>query len=59
MDEFKKLGLSEKIITALKQKGFEKPTPIQQLTIPLLMKGNKDVIGRAQTGTGKTAERLC
>ncbi len=55
MEEFKKLGLSEKVIKALEKKGFEKPTPIQELTIPLLLKGNKDVVGKAQTGTGKTA----
>jgi ATP-dependent RNA helicase DeaD len=55
MNEFKKLGLSEKTLEALERKGFETPTPIQKLTIPLLLKGNKDIIGKAQTGTGKTA----
>jgi ATP-dependent RNA helicase DeaD len=55
MEEFKKLGLSEATIKALEKKGFEKPTPIQRLTIPLLIKGKKDIIGKAQTGTGKTA----
>lgn len=52
---FSELGLSEKIIKALAKKGFEEPSPIQVLTIPVLLKGEKDVIGQAQTGTGKTA----
>lgn len=55
MNEFKKLGLSDKIVEVLEKKGYEKPTPIQEQTIPLLLKGEKDVIGKAQTGTGKTA----
>jgi ATP-dependent RNA helicase DeaD len=55
MEEFKKLGLSDKVIKALEKKGFQKPTLIQKMTIPLLLKGDKDVVGKAQTGTGKTA----
>ena len=55
MAEFRKLGLSEKTLAALEKKGFEKPSPIQALTIPVLLNGDKDVIGQAQTGTGKTA----
>jgi ATP-dependent RNA helicase DeaD len=55
MVEFKKLGLSDKTLAALAKKGFEKPSPIQALTIPALLNGEKDVIGQAQTGTGKTA----
>ena len=55
MVEFKKLGLSEKTLAALEKKGFEKPSPIQALTIPALLNGDKDIIGQAQTGTGKTA----
>ncbi|HPI79575.1 MAG TPA: DEAD/DEAH box helicase, partial [Cyclobacteriaceae bacterium] len=35
--------------------GFEAPTPIQEQAIPILLKGDKDVVGLAQTGTGKTA----
>jgi ATP-dependent RNA helicase DeaD len=54
MVEFKKLGLSDKTLAALAKKGFEKPSPIQALTIPALLNGEKDVIGQAQTGTGKT-----
>ena len=51
---FKTLGLPEKVIEAVKRVGFEQPSPIQAQTIPLLMKG-RDVVGLAQTGTGKTA----
>jgi len=46
--------LSKKIITAITEMGFEEPSPIQSKTIPLVLEG-KDVIGQAQTGTGKTA----
>ena len=55
MTEFKELGLSENTINALKIKGFTNPTPIQKKAIPILLKGNLDIIGQAQTGTGKTA----
>ncbi len=55
LERFRTLGVSECVIAALQRKGFESPTPIQELTIPLLLKGEKDVIGQAQTGTGKTA----
>lgn len=52
---FKELGLTEKTLKALERKGFETPSPIQALTIPALLNGDKDIIGQAQTGTGKTA----
>jgi ATP-dependent RNA helicase DeaD len=55
MAAFRALGLSEETISALEAKGFEKPSPIQEKTIPILLKGEVDVIGQAQTGTGKTA----
>ena len=55
LEKFRALGISKCVIAALQQKGFEEPSPIQELTIPLLLKGEKDVIGQAQTGTGKTA----
>ena len=48
------LGLIPEIMKAVKDMGFEEPTPIQKASIPLAMKG-KDLIGQAQTGTGKTA----
>lgn len=55
MDGFRALGLSEEVLIALEKKGFEQPTPIQEQTIPLLLNGEKDIVGQAQTGTGKTA----
>ncbi|WP_081981698.1 DEAD/DEAH box helicase [Alistipes sp. ZOR0009] len=55
LDDFRVLGLSESTLKALDEKGFETPTPIQALAIPALLNGDRDVIGQAQTGTGKTA----
>lgn len=55
MIKFRELGLSDDILKALEKKGFEEPTPIQAQTIPMLLKGTHDIIGQAQTGTGKTA----
>ncbi|MBU1078686.1 MAG: DEAD/DEAH box helicase, partial [Spirochaetes bacterium] len=55
MENFKKLGLSDESCHALTIKGFEEPTEIQEKVIPLLLHSEKDVIGQAQTGTGKTA----
>src|SRR5208283_1690441 len=52
---FESLGLSEKTLALLKKKGFEDPTPIQALAIPLLLTGERDLVARARTGTGKTA----
>lgn len=54
-DAFRALGLSPSTLAALRAKGFETPTPIQALTIPKLLEGRVDLIGQAQTGTGKTA----
>jgi ATP-dependent RNA helicase DeaD len=51
---FQELGVSPNIIKALEENGFETPFPIQRAAIPLVLKG-VDVIGQAQTGTGKTA----
>ncbi|MCL4164062.1 UNVERIFIED_CONTAM: hypothetical protein GTU68_010515, partial [Idotea baltica] len=51
---FKELGLAEPILDALEGLGYKTPTPIQQQAIPILLKG-KDLLGVAQTGTGKTA----
>ncbi|VAX35371.1 DEAD-box ATP-dependent RNA helicase DeaD (= CshA) [hydrothermal vent metagenome] len=55
MKSFADLGLSDETLKTLKHKGFEEPTPIQEKTIPAILTGNKDIIGQAQTGTGKTA----
>ena len=51
---FSDLGLSEEVLTALNEMGFSEPTPIQAQSIPVALEG-KDLIGQAQTGTGKTA----
>ncbi|MFT4286704.1 DEAD/DEAH box helicase [Nocardioides sp.] len=51
---FDDLGLSEGVLAALREVGYETPSPIQAETIPLLLTG-RDVVGLAQTGTGKTA----
>src|ERR687884_370238 len=54
MATFAELGLSEPLLDALQHLGYEDPTPIQEQAIPALLEG-RDVIGQAQTGTGKTA----
>src|SRR6202049_506272 len=51
---FADLGLSESTLQALRDVGYEAPSPIQEQAIPVLLEG-RDVIGQAQTGTGKTA----
>ncbi len=52
--EFEKLGLDPLLVQTVTGLGFEKPTPIQQEAIPVLLEG-RNVVGQAQTGTGKTA----
>ena len=54
MSAFSELGLSSELMLALNELGYEEPTPIQEQAIPALKDGH-DVIGQAQTGTGKTA----
>lgn len=54
MTMFHELGISEKLMKSIQAMGFEEATPIQAETIPVSLQG-KDVIGQAQTGTGKTA----
>lgn len=51
---FEDLHIIEPILKALKEEGYEQPTPIQEKSIPLLQRGN-DILASAQTGTGKTA----
>ncbi|MCZ9884022.1 DEAD/DEAH box helicase [Arthrobacter sp. B2a2-09] len=51
---FVDLGIDPRVLAALQDVGYEKPSPIQAATIPLLLEG-RDVVGLAQTGTGKTA----
>ena len=55
IERFKQLGLSEEVIEAISKKGFEEPTPIQTLTIPVMLRDDTNIIVQAQTGTGKTA----
>ncbi|HET9348723.1 MAG TPA: DEAD/DEAH box helicase, partial [Arthrobacter sp.] len=52
--KFVDLGIDGRVLAALQDVGYEKPSPIQAATIPLLLEG-RDVVGLAQTGTGKTA----
>lgn len=54
-NDFSALGLSEQMLAAVRAKGFETPTAIQSLTIPLLLTRTNDIIAQSQTGTGKTA----
>lgn len=54
MTNFEDLGLPENILTALKNINFTTPTPIQEQAIPVALEGH-DILGSAQTGTGKTA----
>ena len=51
---FEQLGVIPTILTAIEKQGYTKPTPIQEKAIPIVLNGN-DLIGCAQTGTGKTA----
>ena len=53
--KFSDLGLSETILKSIEKKWYVHPSPIQAGVIPLLLNGKKDIIGQAQTWTGKTA----
>ena len=52
---FEGLGLDSRLVQATDALGFKQPTPIQEQAIPVLLSGTKDLVGLAQTGTGKTA----
>lgn len=52
--EFKNLGINSEILRAIDEQGYTTPTPIQEQSIPKILEGN-DILGLAQTGTGKTA----
>ncbi|MFO0274102.1 MAG: DEAD/DEAH box helicase, partial [Betaproteobacteria bacterium] len=52
--DFEHFGLDARIVATIKAMGYQTPTPIQSKAIPIVMQG-KDVMGAAQTGTGKTA----
>jgi ATP-dependent RNA helicase DeaD len=55
MSTFEALGLDARLVQATDALGFSTPTPIQEKAIPILLSGQKDFVGLAQTGTGKTA----
>ena len=55
MTTFEELGLDARLVQATNALGFKHPTPIQEQAIPVLLSGTKDLVGLAQTGTGKTA----
>ncbi len=55
MNSFEEIGLNEEILNAIKELGYETPTPIQAKTIPHLLASDQDIMALAQTGTGKTA----
>lgn len=55
MSTFEELGVNEPLRRAIEELGFENPMPVQEKVIPVLLNGDHDVVGLAQTGTGKTA----
>ena len=55
MNKFEQLGLSESLLRAILDLGFENPTEVQEKAIPLLLEKDTDMVALAQTGTGKTA----
>jgi ATP-dependent RNA helicase RhlE len=54
MTKFQDFGLAEPIVRAIAEEGYTTPTPIQAQAIPVVL-GGRDLVGIAQTGTGKTA----
>ena len=52
---FKELGLADELLKGIEALGFETPTPVQELVIPVALQSDQDIIALAQTGTGKTA----
>jgi ATP-dependent RNA helicase DeaD len=55
MSSFKELGLDDDLLEGITSMGFETPTPVQELVIPVALTTDEDIIALAQTGTGKTA----
>src|SRR5690554_5255150 len=55
MNKFQELGLSELLLKAIQDLGFENPSEVQEKAIPLLLQQDTDIVALAQTGTGKTA----
>ena len=56
---FADLGLSDKLLAAITKKGYEYPSEIQAGVIPLLLNGEKDIVGQAQTGKGRPQHLVC
>jgi ATP-dependent RNA helicase DeaD len=55
MSAFKQIGIADDLLQGIIALGFETPTPVQELVIPIALEGDTDIIALAQTGTGKTA----
>ncbi|MCC7244525.1 MAG: DEAD/DEAH box helicase [Saprospiraceae bacterium] len=55
MTAFQQLGIADELLQGISQLGFETPTPVQELVIPVALSTDQDIIALAQTGTGKTA----
>lgn len=55
MSAFKTLGIADDLLAGITAMGFETPTPVQEMVIPVALEGDNDLIALAQTGTGKTA----
>ncbi|MBK6997069.1 MAG: DEAD/DEAH box helicase [Saprospiraceae bacterium] len=55
MSAFKTLGIADDLLQGITAMGFETPTPVQEMVIPVALEGDNDIIALAQTGTGKTA----
>ena len=55
MNAFQELGIADELLQGIAALGFENPTPVQQLVIPVALEGDTDIIALAHTGTGKTA----
>ena len=52
---FSELGVGAKVLQAITELGFERPMPVQEVVLPILLNEETDLIALAQTGTGKTA----
>ena len=55
MKTFEEIGIAAEVLKSIQELGFEHPMPIQEQVIPVLLETKEDLIGLAQTGTGKTA----
>src|SRR5512134_2638064 len=55
MMTFEEIGIRPELVKAVEELGYEKPMPVQEQVIPVILQSDKDIIALAQTGTGKTA----